>query len=113
MKRRRVHHAARRRGLTMRIPRVGSIADKPANFSESRFEGLALRMGASLSIVGFAAGGPADIIARLISQWLSERLAQQFIVTMIVRTPLLSIRLSMALKPGRISMGSAPLTAAS
>jgi hypothetical protein len=70
-------------------------------------------MGASLSIVGFAAGGPADIIARLISQWLSERLAQQFIVTMIVRTPLLSIRLSMALKPGLVSMGSAPLTAAS
>jgi tripartite-type tricarboxylate transporter receptor subunit TctC len=31
-------------------------------------------------IVPFAAGGPADIIARLISQWLSERLAQQFIV---------------------------------
>jgi hypothetical protein len=70
-------------------------------------------MGASLSIVGFAAGGPADIIARLISQWLSEWLAQQFIVTMIVRTPLLSIRLSMALKPGLVSMGSAPLTAAS
>jgi tripartite-type tricarboxylate transporter receptor subunit TctC len=31
-------------------------------------------------IVGFAAGGPADIVARLISQWLSERLGQQFIV---------------------------------
>jgi tripartite-type tricarboxylate transporter receptor subunit TctC len=31
-------------------------------------------------IVPFAAGGPVDIIARLISQWLSERLAQQFIV---------------------------------
>jgi tripartite-type tricarboxylate transporter receptor subunit TctC len=31
-------------------------------------------------IVPFAAGGPTDIIARLISQWLSERLAQQFIV---------------------------------
>src|SRR5215470_13655529 len=31
-------------------------------------------------IVGFPAGGPADILARLISQWLSERLGQQFIV---------------------------------
>ncbi len=31
-------------------------------------------------IVGFAAGGAADIVARLIGQWLSERLGQPFIV---------------------------------
>jgi tripartite-type tricarboxylate transporter receptor subunit TctC len=31
-------------------------------------------------LVGFAAGGGNDIAARLISHWLSERLAQQFIV---------------------------------
>ncbi len=31
-------------------------------------------------IVGFAAGGPTDIVARVIGQWLSERLGQQFIV---------------------------------
>jgi tripartite-type tricarboxylate transporter receptor subunit TctC len=31
-------------------------------------------------MVGFAPGGSADIIARLIGQWLSERLGQQFIV---------------------------------
>jgi tripartite-type tricarboxylate transporter receptor subunit TctC len=31
-------------------------------------------------IVGFAAGGVTDIVARLIGQWLSERLGQQFIV---------------------------------
>jgi tripartite-type tricarboxylate transporter receptor subunit TctC len=31
-------------------------------------------------IVGFAAGGPNDISARLIAQWLSQRLGQQFIV---------------------------------
>jgi tripartite-type tricarboxylate transporter receptor subunit TctC len=31
-------------------------------------------------IVGFAAGGPAEILARLIGQWLSERLGQPFII---------------------------------
>src|SRR6516165_8956989 len=32
-------------------------------------------------IVGFAAGGgPADILARLIGQWLSERLGQPFVI---------------------------------
>jgi len=31
-------------------------------------------------IVGFAAGGDADIIARLIGQWLSEQFGQQFII---------------------------------
>jgi tripartite-type tricarboxylate transporter receptor subunit TctC len=31
-------------------------------------------------IVGFAAGGPADIVARLMGQWLSERLGQQFVI---------------------------------
>jgi tripartite-type tricarboxylate transporter receptor subunit TctC len=31
-------------------------------------------------LVGFAAGGPSDIIARLMTQWLSEHFGQQFIV---------------------------------
>jgi tripartite-type tricarboxylate transporter receptor subunit TctC len=31
-------------------------------------------------VVGFAAGGPNDILARLMGQWLSERLGQQFFV---------------------------------
>ena len=31
-------------------------------------------------IVGFAAGGPSDIVARLIGQWLSERLGQPIVV---------------------------------
>jgi tripartite-type tricarboxylate transporter receptor subunit TctC len=31
-------------------------------------------------IVGFPAGGGSDIIARLLGQWLSERLGQPFVV---------------------------------
>jgi tripartite-type tricarboxylate transporter receptor subunit TctC len=31
-------------------------------------------------IIGFAPGGPADILGRLIGQWLSERLGQQFVI---------------------------------
>src|SRR5580700_3074359 len=31
-------------------------------------------------IVGFAAGGLSDILARLLGQWLTERLGQQFVV---------------------------------
>jgi tripartite-type tricarboxylate transporter receptor subunit TctC len=31
-------------------------------------------------IVAYAAGGPNDLFARLIGQWLSERLGQQFVV---------------------------------
>src|SRR5215813_7114450 len=31
-------------------------------------------------IVGAPPGGPADIVARLIGQWLSERMGQQFVV---------------------------------
>jgi tripartite-type tricarboxylate transporter receptor subunit TctC len=31
-------------------------------------------------LIGFAPGGPVDIVARIMSQWLSDRLGQQFIV---------------------------------
>jgi tripartite-type tricarboxylate transporter receptor subunit TctC len=31
-------------------------------------------------VVGFAAGGPTNILARLVGQWLSERLGQQFVI---------------------------------
>src|SRR5262245_10426054 len=31
-------------------------------------------------VVGFPAGGPTDIFARMIAQWLSERLGQQFVI---------------------------------
>ena len=39
-----------------------------------------IRRGRCGLIVGFAAGGPADIVARLIGQWLSERLGQPFVI---------------------------------
>jgi tripartite-type tricarboxylate transporter receptor subunit TctC len=31
-------------------------------------------------VVSYAAGGPTDILARLLAQWLSERVGQQFVV---------------------------------
>src|SRR5262249_51782202 len=31
-------------------------------------------------VVGFPAGNPPDIIARMLGQWLSDRLGQQFII---------------------------------
>jgi tripartite-type tricarboxylate transporter receptor subunit TctC len=31
-------------------------------------------------VIGFAAGGPVDIVARMMSQWLSDRFGQQFVV---------------------------------
>lgn len=31
-------------------------------------------------LIGFAAGGPVDIVARIMAQWLSERFGQQFVV---------------------------------
>jgi tripartite-type tricarboxylate transporter receptor subunit TctC len=31
-------------------------------------------------LVGFAVGGPNDLVARLMGQWLSERLGQPFII---------------------------------
>ena len=49
-------------------------------------------------VVRYAAGGGTDIVARLIGQWLSERLGQQFVISGTVapdrttgRTPLPSV----------------------
>jgi tripartite-type tricarboxylate transporter receptor subunit TctC len=38
-------------------------------------------------IVGFAAGGGTDVMARLMGQWLSERLGQAFIIENRLRVP--------------------------
>src|SRR5215468_6249062 len=48
------------------MPRVASALDYPTR---------PVRI-----IVGYAAAGPTDIAARLVSQWLSERLGQSFVV---------------------------------
>src|SRR3984885_3536565 len=31
-------------------------------------------------VIGFTAGGPVDVVARIMSQWLSEHFGQQFVV---------------------------------
>src|SRR6202050_3491338 len=31
-------------------------------------------------LIGFTAGGPVDVVARIMAQWLSERFGQQFVV---------------------------------
>jgi tripartite-type tricarboxylate transporter receptor subunit TctC len=31
-------------------------------------------------VVGFAAGGPNDIVARVLGEWLSNHLGQQFVI---------------------------------
>ena len=66
-------------------------------------------------ILGFAAGGPADMLARLMGQWLSERLGQQFVVEnrpgagsnigteVVVRAPADGYTLLMVGTPGAIN----------
>src|SRR6202166_223232 len=48
------------------LPRVASAIDYPTRPARI--------------IVGYAAAGPTDITGRLVGQWLSQRLGQQFIV---------------------------------
>ena len=64
--RRRFLHLAAGAAALPAMPRVASALDYPTR---------PVRI-----IVGYAAAGPTDIAARLVSQWLSERLGQSFVV---------------------------------
>jgi tripartite-type tricarboxylate transporter receptor subunit TctC len=71
-------------GHVMKIPRrqflhlAAAAAALPAASHIARAQAYPTR--AVRIVVGFPAGGTADIISRLMGQWLSERLGQQFIV---------------------------------
>ena len=73
-----------RKANPMRLPRrqvlqlVTAAVAAPAVSSAAWAQSYPLRLGAI--IVGFAAGGTTDIVARLMGQWLSERLGQPFII---------------------------------
>ena len=64
--RRRFLHLAAGAAALPAMPRVASALDYPTR---------PVRI-----IVGYAAAGPTDIAARLVGQWLSERLGQSFVV---------------------------------
>ena len=72
-----VTHLGRRellRGATAAAAAAGTLA-LPRNARALDYPVRSVRV-----IVPVAAGGGADIVARLIGQWLSERLGQQFII---------------------------------
>jgi len=66
LRRRRFLHLAAGAAALPAMPRVASALDYPTR---------PVRI-----IVGYAAAGPTDIAARLVGQWLSERLGQSFVV---------------------------------
>jgi len=67
-------HFSRRRFLLV----AGAAATLPAGSRIARAQAYPARL--VRLIVGLAPGGGQDIVARLMGQWLSERLGQQFIV---------------------------------
>src|SRR5690348_14879573 len=65
---------SRRRALQIAASAVASIAAM-RRASAQVYPSRPVRI-----VVGFAPGGPNDIVARMIARWLSERLGQPFIV---------------------------------
>ena len=72
------------RGAAMKIPRRKFLHLAAGAAAPSAISGIATAQAYPARpvriIVGFAAGGPTDILARLIGQRLSERLGQSFVV---------------------------------
>jgi tripartite-type tricarboxylate transporter receptor subunit TctC len=52
-----------------------SVADGVAPASAADYPNRPVRW-----LIGFSAGGPVDVVARILSQWLSEHFGQQFVV---------------------------------
>src|SRR6201993_2480642 len=73
-----------RRGNGMKLPRrnflhlAAGAAARPAATRTARAKAYPMRP--VRLIVPFAAGGGTDITARVMGQWLSERLGQQFVI---------------------------------
>jgi tripartite-type tricarboxylate transporter receptor subunit TctC len=82
--RRRGDKEAAEEGFKMKLPRrnflrlAAGAAALPAVSRIARAQAYPTRP--VRIIVGFAAGGGVDIVARLIGQWLSERLGQPFVI---------------------------------
>src|ERR1700733_5901313 len=71
-------------GIVMKLPRRQFLQLAGAAVAVPILPGLAAALDYPTHpvhlIVGYAAGGPNDISARLIGQWLSERLGQPFVM---------------------------------
>jgi tripartite-type tricarboxylate transporter receptor subunit TctC len=64
-----------RRAFLQRVAGAAAVAAVPRMAWAQVYPARSVRI-----VVGFAAGGPSDIITRLIGQGLSDRLGQQFVV---------------------------------